>query len=746
MGGIGMSGIARVYLSMGYEVQGSDLKKNEILSALEAMGAKVLIGHDASYVSGADLVVYSSSIAENHPERAAAVKERLELIHRAEALARICEGKFTVAVTGTHGKTTTTALIGMALKEAGHDPSVVVGGVVNFFGGNACVGNGKEIVIEADESDSSFLKFSPDLEVITNIEDEHMDHFGTAQKVEETYRNFIRRLPPGAVWVGCAEDDKILRLASENIRPALLYGFDKNRASVYAEDIVECPGGRRGVSFKAFYEGKYLGLVHMKIIGHHNVLNALAVIGVSLKLGIPFEAVARGLGKYEGAGRRFDIRYEDDRFLIVDDYAHHPTEIRKTLQAARSLGSKRILAVFQPHRYTRVESLMEEFAKSFEAADQVIVTDIYAAGEMPRAGVTGERVNELTRKTGHKGTSFVPRREIKDYLLREMKPGDLVITLGAGDITHLSHEIADFLSAGQAGAGRLLGEVGGRVSRDEPLSRHTTLKVGGAVDFWIEPEDPEDLKKALKVCHENVFKIYIFGFGSNILPPDEGLRGAAIHLGAAFFKKIRIEKGRVIAGASAPNTLFIQHALEHGLGGCEFLLGIPGSVGGAVAMNAGSHGQSIDAFIETVTLVDFTGRERILKKEEIPFSYRFSGIRDSVIVETSFLLPKREKSESQRTLDQYRDHRIKTQDLKHPSAGCMFKNPKDFGYSSGQLIEQAGFKGKRVGGAQVSSIHANFIVNLGGATSGDILTLIREIKSSVKQKFGVELETEVKIL
>ncbi|MBI3252317.1 MAG: hypothetical protein HYZ52_03210 [Candidatus Omnitrophica bacterium] len=313
IGGIGMSGLARIYLSLGYAVQGSDLKMNEVLRGLEKAGARVLMGHDASHVNGAGTVVYSTSISRDHPERLEAARKGARLLHRAEALAEICEGKTTIAVTGTHGKTTTTALIGMILKEARRDPSIVVGGVVGAFGGNACLGGGSEIVIEADESDSSFLKFSPAIEVITNIEADHMEHFETIGRVEDAYRDFLRRLPADAEWIGCAEDARVLRLARENIRPARLYGLDPKN-EFYATDIVECPQNARAVAFKMWEKGRCLGPVRLNLLGVHNVLNALGAAAVGLKLGVSFSVIAAALGKYEGAGRRFGVQYEDGRF------------------------------------------------------------------------------------------------------------------------------------------------------------------------------------------------------------------------------------------------------------------------------------------------------------------------------------------------------------------------------------------------------------------------------------------------
>ncbi len=740
IGGIGMSGVARMYLSRGWKVQGSDAKPNEVLPRLSALGIGIMVGHDPAFVRDADLVIYSSSISADHLERAAAVKAGKRVLHRAEALAEICEGKTTIAVSGTHGKTTTTGLIGTVLQEAGRDPSIVIGGLVISFGGNALVGGGPEIVIEADESDASFLKFSPKVAVITNIEEEHMENFGTIERVEEAYRNFILRLPPEGLWVGCGEDPRVVRLAQRRLRPVILYGFEKAPGVLSASDIIECPGGKPGISFRVWDGLGSLGEVTMKILGKHNALNALAAIAVGRKIGIPFETLAAALGTYRGAARRFDVKYEDAQVLVADDYAHHPTEIRKTLAALKGLKRKRIFAVFQPHRYTRAERFFSDFAHSFGDAEKLAVTDVYAAGENPIAGIDGRAFCDAIRAAGHPDVTYVERARITEWCLSELKGGDLWVALGAGDIYHTSGQMAENLRK------EIFKSLRGKVSFGEPLSKHTSLKVGGPAEYWIEPVDLEDLLSAVKLCQKKGLPIRVFGAGSNILPPDEGLKGAVIHLNSAYFRQIKTDgEGRLIARAGAQNSQFIQTALEAGLGGCEFLMGIPGNIGGSLAMNAGSHGESLDQLVESVSFIDPAGDLRTMKKNEVPFGYRSSGLKDVIIVEGIFRLPLSDRALMQEKLDSYRDYRLKTQDLQHPSAGCMFKNPKEVALSSGRLIEEAGLKGRRIGGAQVSLKHANFIINLGGATSRDIERLIREVKESVKQKFSVELETEVRI-
>ncbi len=735
LGGIGMSGVARLYLALGYPVQGSDIKKTSILSDLETLGAKVLIGHDPRHIEGAGLVVYSSSIKEDHPERVASAKNGVRIIHRADALAALCREKFTIAVTGTHGKTTTTAMTGLIFKEAGRDPSVVVGGLVDLLGGNACAGQGQEMILEADESDASFLKFTPDIEIITNIEKDHLDHYGTTARMEEAYRDFILRLKPGGKWVGCAEDACVKRLAGESKADVVLYGFGAD-CDVHASDVQECPQGKRGVSFCVWRHGQPLGNIQLQILGRHNVLNALGAIAAALECGIGFETAQKALSRYEGAERRFDIQYESPDMMIVDDYAHHPTEIKKTLAAARALSKKRIFAVFQPHRYSRTASLLEDFARSFGDADKLFVTDIYAAGEEPMTDVSAEKFCEAVRHAGHGNVRYVPRAQVVQTMRREMLSGDLVIALGAGDVFQVARELSFFRG------------IRGKVLREEPLSKHTSLKIGGPAEYWIEPEDTEDLKSILWECRVRSLRVQVFGAGSNILAADEGVRGVVIHLNSPYFCQLHSPgTHQVLARAGVLNTLFIQYGLEKGLGGFEFMSGIPGNIGGAVAMNAGSHDQCVADPLKEILFLDLDGRTHFMKKNEIRFGYRSSGLKGGVVLEALFSFPLAPREMTQKKLDEYRDHRRMTQDLQHASAGCLFKNPQSSpGCSSGRLIDEAGLKGFAVGKAQVSQKHANFLINLGGATAKDVQSLIVKVQEMVLERSGIKLETEVRYM
>ncbi len=744
IGGIGMSGLAKLYAELGYPVQGSDTKTNELISELEAKGVTFFLGHAHSHVDKAEIVVFSSSIGPAHPERQEAVRRGIPVIHRSDALQLLCEGKFVIAVAGTHGKTTTTSLIASILKEARRDPTVVVGGVVPELGGNACLGQGPEIVIEADESDASFLKYHPNIAVVTNIEEEHLDHYQDLNHIEKTFQDFIKGMAPGGEWVGCSEDPSVQKIQS-GLRSGQHYGFRPMAEGYYASDVVDCPDGKRGVSFQVWKGSHSVGVVRLQIPGLHNVLNALAAIAVCLKIGVSYLDIVQALAKFTGAGRRFDVKYEDTQFLVVDDYAHHPTEIQKTLAAAKSLQKNRVVAFFQPHRYSRTESLMKEFSRCFSDADKLFVTDIYGASEAPRAGVTGEKLLEEVTKQGHPDAHFANRSNLMNEARRAIRPGDLVLIMGAGDISQVAKELSDHLKGGYREP-HIFESLRGKVVLGELLSKHTTLKIGGAAEYWVEPEDSEDLRQALLIASEHALKVRILGAGSNVLAPDEGLKGLTLHLAAPYFRQMSVHGDKIRVRAGVMNSLFIPFAMEHGFGGCEFLLGIPGNIGGAIAMNAGSHGRWVSQCLDTVMTMNRLGQIIIRKAVEIPFEYRKCALKDEIILEASFIFPKVAREKTQKILDEYREYRSKTQDLQHASAGCLFKNPDRPGCSSGRLIDEAGLKGFRIGSAQISDKHGNFLINLGGATAFDVKKVIETVRKEVMAKSGLYLETEVKIL
>jgi len=435
-----MSGIAQLFLCRGAKVSGSDLKQSKITDALQAAGAKIFIGHNAENTNGAGLVVYSSAIKDDNPEIQQARKKNIPLIKRAQALAELMQDKTVITVTGSHGKTTTTSLVSCLLMEAGLNPTVAIGGILRNIEKNACFGNGKYFVAEADESDGSFLYYQPKYSIITNIDHEHLDYYKDFKNVINTFREFLNKTDnSGCVF--CSSDDVNLgRILKEYKNKFILFGLN-NKAQIYPKNIVM---HELSSQFDCFYGDKFVSSFSLPLGGLHNISNALSVIALGTELGIDTRFIKSALGNYKGAGRRIEIKFKNNDYLIIDDYAHHPTEIKATLSALRNIKSNRLIAVFQPHRYTRTKLLFKEFTRAFDLADRVVITDIYPASEPPLEGITGESLaRQIKINSGGKKVDFVPKEKISEYILNEIEPADLVVTLGAGDISKVNDELVE---------------------------------------------------------------------------------------------------------------------------------------------------------------------------------------------------------------------------------------------------------------------------------------------------------------
>ena len=444
VGGIGMSGIAEVLNNLGYDVSGSDLRCNATTQRLVELGVTVQRGHDGANVEGAHVVVRSSAVKDDNPEVIAARDAGIPVIPRAEMLAELMRMKHGVAVAGTHGKTTTTSLLAGIFAAAGMDPTIVVGGKLNSVGTNAVLGRGEWMVAEADESDGSFLHLSPTINIVTNIDPEHLDHYGTEEALHTAFLAFINKVPFYGAAVLCLDHPVIQGLLPSVTKRYVTYGFS-SQADLRAVDVSVGQGANH---FSVMRGETFLGPVTLKLPGRHNVLNALAAIASSLEAGIPFPVIQQALGKFEGVQRRFTIRGDFPLITVVDDYAHHPAEIRATLGAARESYGRRIVAIWQPHRFSRVRDLREEFARAFNDCALVIVMDIYRAGEAPVEGLDGPALVSDLRHHGHKGAVFAATHDdVLDVVRRQVRKGDVVITLGAGDVTALSHQIADVVGA-----------------------------------------------------------------------------------------------------------------------------------------------------------------------------------------------------------------------------------------------------------------------------------------------------------
>ncbi|MDF1613430.1 UDP-N-acetylmuramate--L-alanine ligase [Desulfurivibrio dismutans] len=446
IGGIGMSGIAELLLNLGYRVSGSDLRESRITRRLRELGGEINIGHDRRWIAKADVVVTSSAVKSDNPEVVAAHEALVPVIPRAEMLAELMRLKVNgIAVAGSHGKTSTTSMAGTLLAEAGLDPTVVIGGQVNSFGSNAKLGEGDFLVAEADESDGSFLKLSPVLEIVTNIDLEHVDHYHDLEAVKAAFLEFINRIPFYGAAILCLDDPNVAALLPLVRKRTITYGLS-SQADVQAREIV----ARGFISrFEVWQRGRRLGQVTLAVPGRHNVYNALAVIALGLELEIPFTVIARALSTYSGVQRRLEVKGEVDGITVVDDYGHHPTEIRATLAAMREAWPKRRLVVlFQPHRYSRTAGLLQDFCTSFHDADLLLLDDIYAAGEDPIATVAGAALAQAIRRHGQKEVEYVPGLIDQSAAVMSMlRRGDVVLTLGAGNIWRLGESVLTALSA-----------------------------------------------------------------------------------------------------------------------------------------------------------------------------------------------------------------------------------------------------------------------------------------------------------
>jgi UDP-N-acetylmuramate--alanine ligase len=445
IGGIGMSGIAEVLHNLGYLVSGSDSKESETTRRLGSLGLGVTIGHRPENIGTADVVVRSSAVGHENPEVATARQRLIPVIQRAEMLAELMRMKYGVAIAGTHGKTTTTSLVATVLARGGLDPTMVIGGRLNALGSNAKLGRGDFLVAEADESDGSFLKLSPTIAVVTTIDAEHLDYYRDLAHIKDTFVEFINKVPFYGLAVLCLDQENIQAILPQIEKRFVTYGL-RTQADFLARDISfagmasEC-----SVSWK----GTPLGRLRLKVPGLHNVYNALAAVAVGMDLDLSFETIRDALGEFTGVDRRFQIRGEAGGITVVDDYAHHPAEIQATLDAAKNGFGRQVIAVFQPHRYTRTRALLPEFSTAFYQADRVFVTEIYPAGEAPIEGVSGRQIADGVAGHGHRHVTYVAdKSDLAGAVLAVVQPDDIVVTLGAGDIWRVGEEILEHLRAG----------------------------------------------------------------------------------------------------------------------------------------------------------------------------------------------------------------------------------------------------------------------------------------------------------
>ena len=734
--GSGMSGLALLLLGMGHHVSGSDRVTSGETQRLQGKGLQFSCPHHADDVHGVDVVVYSSAIRPSNPARQEADKQGLPSIRRAECLAAILHTRQGVVISGTHGKTTTSALSAHVLRRGGMMPCHYVGAEIPVLGTNAHWQEDCQLMVaEGDESDGTLALYQPEHCVILNIEEEHLDYYRDIDHIKEVFTKLLDQTRGNKIYyAGCPIASELCTDRENSIS----YGWEN--ADFQASDIFETGGT---VAFNVSKYGQDLGRVELGIPGRHNVLNALAAIVVADAAGVDFQLVARGLGTFAGARRRFENKHLSDRLRIIDDYGHHPTEVAATLQTARSLKPERLIVVFQPHRYSRTEKLADDFGKALQAADRVFVTDIYAASESPIEGVSAQTIVDAVKANGDTRAEVVGSIPQAHYTVgNSLDKGDLLITLGAGNVHEIGSKIARDMT--------LLEEILRATDEDmkaklyEPMRRHTTMLCGGPAQFWIEPNSFEAFAELTSYCKNRGIPQRVVGRGSNLLVRDGGIRGAVIHPSGGALSDVSVDDDKITAGAGARFKKIASVAATHNLTGMEWMEGIPGNVGGGLRMNAGAMGLETFDQVTSLTILNEEGEIKTLERDEVTAHYRnVPLLHRNFALQATFQAQHSDSETIKAKMDESRQKRRTSQPIA-ASAGCVFKNPEEV--PAGKLVDELGLKESSHGKAQVSAEHGNFIVNRGKSPASDVLGLIEQIRKKAKDERGITMETEVQII
>ncbi|HTD65093.1 MAG TPA: UDP-N-acetylmuramate--L-alanine ligase [Candidatus Limnocylindria bacterium] len=761
-GGCGVSGLAHLLLDAGFCVHGSDAIENEEIWQLRARGAVIHIGHATDHLRASNpvLVVYSPAVRGDNPELQAARQSGIPLVRRAILLAAFVNQQRGICVAGMHGKTTTSALLAYALEKLGAQPSYAIGALLPQLPAHArhSAKHDSWFVVEADESDGTLCEFSPVHSIVLNIDNEHLDHFPNLQAVCREFEQFVTNTRDLVIF--CADDARVAAIMAE--RPgAISYGFNllaQYRVEAGAQ-VSKSKAAPAASHFTVWHRGVRLGEFSVCLFGEKNISNATAVVALLHQLGYSPDAIHGAIREFSGAARRQQELFADANVRLFDDYGHHPNEVHATLRAFKQLNPQRLVVVFQPHRYSRTKHLMADFAASFGDADKLFLTEVYAASEPEIPGANGAALAEAIRAHGQPIEYISALKDVIAAVCAAMRAGDLVLFLGAGDITKAAHELARTLKSGGTtfslrNETTNMNDTGNKlraavsadtiVRQDEPLAKRTTLRVGGKADFFAEPANEKDLSGVLRLCGELKLPFTIIGRGSNLLIRDGGIRGVVISLGHENFSRVQIIGEHLHCGAGAKLKTVSVEARRAGLAGLEFLEGIPGSVGGSLRMNAGAMGSWMFEVVEQIRFMDFSGNAHERKASEVNVEYRGCPLFKTHIALGAVLRGTPSSKEViQARANQFNAKRWETQPAQ-PSAGCIFKNPQTV--PAGKLIDELGLKGTKHGGAMVSTVHGNFIVNEGGATAKDVLELIEFIKQTAKARRGIDLETEVEII
>ena len=735
--GAGMSGLARMLLEMGHLVSGCDRVTSEETERLQQAGLAFSCPHNPDAVKDAEVVIYSSAIREDNVALAAARKDGITCMRRAECLAAILNGKKGVVVAGTHGKTTTSSLTAHLLREGRLRPCHYVGAEIPVLGANAHWNEDSEyLVAEGDESDGTLVNYLPEHSIILNIEAEHLDFYRDLDHIKEVFHTLCKQTR-GKIFY-CKNDPGACDVCSQYPN-SVSYGWQD--ADYTATDMTV----KRGRTLYTInYKGEPLGRVELGIPGRHNVLNSLAATAAALEMGCDFTSITRGLASFAGARRRFETKYLSQNYRVVDDYGHHPTEIAATLQTAQSLKPQRLVVLFQPHRYTRTKLLRDDFGKVLQAVDKLYVADVYPASEPPIPGISGQTIVDAVTENGPVEAQFLPNLALAHHVVgNELRPGDLFLTLGAGNVHETGSRIARDLCLMAAMAAECGNDLNYRLY--EPMSRHTTLGVGGEAQYWIEPHTFEAMQAVVNFFKDRNLPVQIVGRGSNLVVRNGGIRGAVIHPASGIFEKLELQGNHIVAGAGVKLKKLASFAASHGISGFEWMDGIPGCVGGSLRMNAGCMGGDMWSVFRSATALTEDGELVEFEKDHMKGAqYRLIPEFDTnMVMQATFAGTPADAQAIGAATDEFRARRSSSQP-KEPSAGCTFVNPDEI--PAGKLIEELGLKGYAIGGAKVSEKHANFIVNTGNASATDVTQLIDFIREKAKAERGITLRTEVHVV
>ncbi|MDD4932661.1 MAG: UDP-N-acetylmuramate--L-alanine ligase [Methylacidiphilaceae bacterium] len=731
--GSGVGPLARLLLLLGHQVSGSDRRRTAAIADLEELGLRFSCGHDGDLPEGVDLLVYSSAVREDNPERKFAVARGIPTARRADLLQELCRAKKSIVVAGMHGKTTTTALLAHILRRSGWEPSYYVGGDAPVLGASSDWGRGDYMIVEGDESDGTLASFQANHAVLLNVEEEHLDFYPGMEAILEVFETFLNRCSGKIVY--CADDGYASKLCAGRDNAV---GYGLGPSGRYRAENVN-PGPFESTFLLVAGEVP-LGEIRVPLPGRQNVQNALAGIALSLELGLPFADIGAAMAAFRGVKRRFEVLFAGPSFLVVDDYAHHPTEIRATLAAARGAGRKRVVSLFQPHRYSRAHGLEKEFATAFAGSDLVLVTDIYSAGEKPIEGVNSERLaRTIAEGSAVRVLSARGASEAKRMAAASLRPGDLFLAMGAGDVHRVARALAEQCALYEELRRSL--SPAAVLAMAENLDGHTVAGVGGPAEFWCEPASWEDVRRLVKIARRGKIPLTVLGTGAGVLILDGGIRGICVSLRHPSLSRVAVDGERVEAGGGALLDQVSAETARQGVDGFSFLAGVAGTVGALLARGLGRLRERFANQVEEIVLVDGQGELRTFSRRESdswPEGEAFGNLGIIVGVRLRALSCGKEEAPS---------HSLSGSDIcSGDGAGFeksdrwlegVFRTPERDGVD--QIWSALGPCPIAIGGASVDPSFPNRVQLRGGVKAADVLAVLEGVRERLREKTGTEV-------